>query len=458
MPSATTEHGYGGGDGLGPLAGLRVLEIASLAPAPFACTMLSDLGAEVLRIDRVGGSPPPIPQAPGDIDRVAGSSSPAPQVPSDGDRVVGYPPTASHAPGDVDRVGGTPPPGPLAPGDRSSGALAPADPLSRGRRSVAVDLKHPRGAETILRLAECADVLIEGFRPGVCERLGIGPEPCQARNPGLIYARLTGYGQDGPLAQRAGHDINYLALAGALEPLGPAEGPPLPPLNYVADFGGGGMLAVVGILAALWERSRSGAGQVVDASMVDGTAMITSVLHTLRGAGLWGERRGGNLFDGSAPFYGSYECSDGRFVAVGALETQFWAELVRKLGLPDAAEIVRRQHDRETWPVVRARLAAVFETRTRDEWAAYFADTDACVTPVLGPFEAYEHPHNAARGTFVEVHGQEPQPAPAPRFSRTPGHVGSPPPLPGQHTDEALAEWGFPRSEIADLRSERALG
>jgi alpha-methylacyl-CoA racemase len=255
------------------LAGLRVLEIASLAPAPFACTVLSDLGAEVLRIDRTSAS--------------------------------------------------------------ARAAADEADPLSRGRRSVAVDLKHPRAAETVLRLVERADVFVEGFRPGVCERLGIGPEPCLARNPRLVYARMTGYGQDGPLAQRAGHDINYLSIAGALEPLGPASGPPLPPLNYVADFGGGGMLLVVGVLAALWERERSGAGQVVDASMVEGTALITSVLHTLRAAWLWDERRGRNLFDGSAPFYAAYECSDGRFVAVGALEPQFWAELLEGLGLAD---------------------------------------------------------------------------------------------------------------------------
>jgi alpha-methylacyl-CoA racemase len=390
------------------LAGLRVLEIASLAPAPFACTVLSDLGAEVLRIDRAVATAPPA------------TAPDSAQVPAE--------------------------------------QRLPADPLSRGRRSVAVDLKHPRGAEAVLRLAESADVLIEGFRPGVCERLGIGPDPCLARNPRLIYARMTGYGQDGPMAQRAGHDINYLALAGALEPLGPAAGPPLPPLNYVADFGGGGMLLVVGILAALWERERSGAGQVIDASMVDGSALITSILHTLRGAGLWDERRGRNLFDGSAPFYAAYECSDGRFIAVGALEPQFWAELLDGLGLPDAAELVQRQHDRDTWPEVQTRLAAIFKTRTRDEWAAHFADSDACVTPVLGPFEAHEHPHNAARGTFVEVDGQEPQPGPAPRFSRTPGRIASPSPVPGQHTDEALREWGLTAEEIALLRTDGAVG
>ncbi|HTJ69108.1 MAG TPA: CaiB/BaiF CoA-transferase family protein [Actinospica sp.] len=393
MTSDVEQHGHRHG----PLVGLRVLEIASLAPAPFGCTMLSDLGADVLRIDRT----------------------------------------------------------PIAPD------VAARDPLSRGRRSVAVDLKRPEGAETVLRLAEDADVFVEGFRPGVCERLGIGPETCLDRNPRLIYARMTGYGQDGPMAQRAGHDINYLSLAGALEPLGPASGPPLPPLNYVADFGGGGMLLVVGILAALWERERSGVGQVVDAAMVDGTAMITSILHTLRGAGLWDERRGRNLFDGSAPFYAAYECADGRFVSVGAFEPQFWAELLDGLGLPDAAELVQRQHDRDTWPQVQARLAAIFRTRSRDEWAARFAESDACLTPVLGPFEAHEHPHNVARGTFVEVDGEiPPQPGPAPRFSRTPGRIASLPqsaqsPKPPQSSQspqspqsptDASGGWGGPGS------------
>jgi alpha-methylacyl-CoA racemase len=410
----------------GPLAGLRVLEIASLAPAPFACTVLSDLGAEVLRIDRAAATTAP----------AAAPTAAAAEAPP-----AGQAPAAASDPTEV-------------PAEERLFA----DPLSRGRRSVAVDLKHPRGAETVLRLVESADVLIEGFRPGVCERLGIGPDHCLVRNPRLVYARMTGYGQDGPMAQRAGHDINYLALAGALEPLGPASGPPLPPLNYVADFGGGGMLLVVGILAALWERERSGAGQVIDASMVDGSALITSILHTLRGAGLWDERRGRNLFDGSAPFYAAYECSDGRFIAVGALEPQFWAELLDGLGLPDAAELAQRQHDRDTWPEVQARLAAIFETRTRDEWAAHFADSDACVTPVLDPFEAHEHPHNVARGTFVEVDGREPQPGPAPRFSRTPGRIASPSPVPGQHTDEALREWGLTAEEISLLRADGAVG
>lgn len=399
----------------GPLAGLRILEFASLAPAPFACMVLSDLGAEVLRVDR--------------------PASVRDSAPSARDSVT----SESAAPTD-----------PTEPGSPRQ------DPLARGRRSVAIDLKNPRGAAAALRLAERADVLVEGFRPGVCERLGIGPSPCIARNPSLIYARLTGYGQDGPLAGAAGHDINYLALAGALEPLGPADGPPLPPLNYVADFGGGGMLLVVGILAALWERERSGRGQIVDAAMVEGAALITSLLHGLRASGMWHEQRGGNLFDGSAPFYATYQCADGGYVAIGAIEPRFWGELLHGLGLADAADRLPGQYDRARWPELRARIAAVFKTRTRDDWAAHFAGSDACVTPVLSPFVAHEHPHNLARGTFVEVAGLR-QPAPAPRFSRTPGSVSGPSPHPGEHTDEALGEWGLSRAEIEDLRNSGAI-
>jgi len=372
----------------GPLIGLRVLEIASLAPAPFACTVLSDLGAEVLRVDRADG-----PRAP--------------------------------------------------------------QPLTRGRRSVAVDLKHPDGVETILRLVEWADVFVEGFRPGVCERLGIGPAQCLARNPRLVYARMTGYGQDGPLASRAGHDINFLALSGALEPLGPADSPPLPPLNYVADFGGGGMLLAVGVLSALWERERSGVGQVVDASMVEGAALITTLLHELHAQGSWTRQRGGNILDGSAPFYATYACADGRFVAVGAMEPQFWAELLAGLGLSEREDLPE-QLDPAGWPRLKQLLTEVFATQTRQEWADLFADSDACVTPVLSPFEAHEHPHNLARGTFTEVGGLR-QPAPAPRFSRTPGAIAGPSPKPGEHTDAALADWGFSAGEIAELREARAV-
>jgi alpha-methylacyl-CoA racemase len=342
----------------GPLAGVRVLEFASLAPAPFACTLLSDLGADVLRI-----------------------ANPADRGP-----------TADPHPG---------------------------DPLDRGRTIGALDLKRPEHARTALDLVARADVLVEGFRPGVMERLGLGRGQCLERNPRLVYARMTGWGQDGPLASRAGHDINYLAIAGALEPLGPFDGPPSPPRNYVADFGGGGMLLAVGVLAALVERERSGRGQVVDAAMTDGAAMLTGIVHGLRARGLWREERGENLLDGSAPFYTTYACSDGRFVAVGALEPQFYAQLVGRLRLADQVELAR-QNDRATWARTRRLFELVFACRPRDEWTEVFAESDACVTPVLTPWEAPGHPHNEARGTFTEVAGHI-QPAPAPRFSRTPG-------------------------------------
>jgi alpha-methylacyl-CoA racemase len=319
---------------------------------------------------------------------------------------------------------------------------------------VAVDLKHPRGAETVLRLVEVADVLIEGFRPGVCERLGIGPADCLARNPRLVYARVTGWGQDGPLAHTAGHDIDYLALAGALAPMGPADRPPLPPLNYVADFGGGGMLAVVGILAALWERERSGRGQIVDAAMVDGVALLTAHLRGLRAVGGWEGRRGENLLDGGAPFYRTYACADGRYVAVGSLEPTFYAALLRGLGL--AEEELPDQYDRSGWPILHRRFAEIFATRTQQEWVERFEGTDACVVPVLDLDEAPHHPHLAARRTFVEVGGMR-QPGVAPRLSRTPGEVAGPAPHAGEHTRAALLDWGFGPDEVADLLRAKAV-
>jgi alpha-methylacyl-CoA racemase len=356
MTTRDPEHG-GNAAGTGPLAGIRVLEFASLAPAPFACMLLSDLGADVLRVAN-----------------------------------------------------------PADPG--LTAAIHPGDPLDRGRAVVALDLKQPEAVSAALDLAGRADVLVEGFRPGVMERLGLGPDACLERNPRLVYGRMTGWGQDGPLAPRAGHDINYLALSGALEPLGPPGAPPSPPLNYVADFGGGGMLLAVGVLAALVERDRSGRGQVVDAAMTDGSALISGIVHGLRARGLWQRERGGNLFDGSAPFYATYTCSDGRFVAVGAVEPRFYAELIATLGLADEIATAD-QYQRATWPDIRQRLAEAFAARSRDEWAELFAESDACVTPVLTPWEAAGHPHNAARGTFTEVGGHV-HPAPAPRFSRTP--------------------------------------
>jgi alpha-methylacyl-CoA racemase len=377
----------------GPLAGLRVLEIASLAPAPFACTLLADLGAEVLRVDRVSDVRPTVATS--------------------------------------------------------------ADPLGRGRRSIAVDLKHPDGGALVRRLAGRADVMVESFRPGVAERLGIGPEDCHAVNPRLVYGRMTGWGQSGPLADRAGHDINYIAVSGALGLIGPADRPPEPPVNLVGDFGGGGMLLAVGILAALWERERSGQGQVVDAAMVDGAALLTTALHGLRAVGSWPGERGTNLLDGGAPFYATYETADGKHVAVGPLEERFYARLLDGLGLADDPELPA-QYDRARWPELRQRLATAFKQRTRDEWAARFEGTDACVSPVLSPWEAAAHPHNAARGVFTETGGVC-QPAPAPRLDRTPAAVQGPPPVPGQHTRTALSEWGIPDDDLARLLSVGAV-
>jgi alpha-methylacyl-CoA racemase len=378
----------------GPLAGIKVVELAGIAPAPFGATVLADLGAEVVRVDRCDTA----------ADDTTGPS-----------------------------------------------ADPPPDPLGRGRRSIAVDLRDPAGAELVLRLTDQADVLVEGFRPGVCERLGIGPEVTLARNPRLVYARLTGWGQAGPLASTAGHDITYLALSGGLQPLGPFDGPPLPPVNFVADFGGGGMLLAVGVLAALLERQRSGRGQVIDAAMLDGAGLLSAFLHGAHASGLWSGRRGEFVLDGSAPFYTTYTCADGGFVAVGPLEPKFYAELLRGLGLDEAD--LPDQYDRAGWPVLRETFAAAFASRPRDEWAKLFAMTDACVAPVLSPWEAAEHPHLAAREAFVDVAGVR-QPAPAPRFSRTPGAVRSAAPRPGQHTSAILRDVGLTDDEIERLRGD----
>jgi alpha-methylacyl-CoA racemase len=378
---------------MGPLDGVRVIEIASLAPAPFGCMILSDLGADVLRIERPGACAPGMP--------------------------------------------------------------APVDPLTRGRRSIGLNLKDPAGVDLLLRLAESADVLVEGFRPGVTERLGFGPEVCARRNPALIYARMTGWGQDGPLAPSAGHDIDYIAISGALHPIGRAGERPVPPLNLVGDFGGGGMLLAVGVLAALVERQRSGLGQVVDAAMVDGSALLTSFLYGLRARGGWRDERGVNLLDGGAPFYDTYPTADGKYVAVGALEPQFYAALLAGLGLADAE--LPGQLDVAGWPVLRERFAEVFARRTRDEWAEVFAGTDACVAPVLSQAEAPAHPHNVARGLFTDV-GGIPQPGPAPRFSRSGVGPPAPPVRPGTHTDAVLGgaepgELGLSAAQIAELRA-----
>ncbi|MDQ1391267.1 MAG: alpha-methylacyl-CoA racemase [Acidimicrobiaceae bacterium] len=380
----------------GPLAGCRIIELAGLGPAPFGAMMLADMGAEVIRIDR---------------------------------------------PSAVD--------GPAIPGRDPS-----QDLLNRGRHSVAVDLKHPDGVATVLTLVAQADALVEGFRPGVAERLGIGPQPCLERNPRLVYGRMTGWGQDGPKAHLPGHDINYLALSGTLSAIGRQGQAPVPPLNLVADFGGGGMMLAFGVVCGLLEARRSGQGQVIDAAMVDGSALLATMIHGFRSAGLWRDERGTNLLDSGAWFYEVYETADGRHIAVGALEPRFCAELIRLCGLDGD---VPQQIDRASWPAMKERLAAVFRTKTRDEWCTLLEGTDGCVAPVLGLGEAPLHPHNAYRQTFTEVAGVV-QPAPAPRFSRTPGTIGRPPPVPGQDTDEVLRAWGFDQSDIDKLRAAGAIG
>lgn len=359
----------------GPLEGLRVIEMAGIGPGPFCCTMLADLGADVLRIDRPDGPP-----------------------------------------------------------------CHPGDVLARGRRSLALDLKSPAALETVLRLVEAADALVEGFRPGVMERLGLSPEACHARNPRLVYGRMTGWGQDGPLAQSAGHDINYIALSGALWPIGRAGERPVPPLNLIGDFGGGGMLLAFGIMAALFEARRSGRGQVVDAAMTDGSATLIGFIYGLMAQGRWSGARASNFLDGACPYYDTYVCADGKFVAVGALEPQFFALLVKGLGL-DPARYADRT-DPARWPAIRADFAEVFARHPRDHWARVFEGTDACVAPVLDLAEAPRHPHNAARGTYVEHDGRV-QPAPSPRFSRTPPAAPGPAPARGEHSASALAAWGL---------------
>jgi alpha-methylacyl-CoA racemase len=388
----------------GPLAGYRVIELAGLGPAPFGAMMLADMGAEVIRVDRP--------------DAVLPRSASAAQ--------------GSRAP-----------------------AEPPIEPLSRGRRSIGVDLKHPDGVATLLTLVGAADALIEGFRPGVAERLGIGPDPCLACNPRLVYARMTGWGQEGPNAHLAGHDIDYLALSGTLSAIGRAGEAPVPPLNLVADFGGGGMLLAFGVVCGLLEARRSGQGQVIDAAMVDGSALLATMIHGFRAAGWWHDRRGTNLLDTGAWFYEVYETADGGHLAVGALEPKFCAELVRLTGFAAAADPAN-QFGQAAWPETKRRLAALFRTKTRDEWCALLEGSDACVAPVLGMGEAPDHPHNAFRQTFTEVAGVV-QPAPAPRFSRTPGTIGRPPPHAGEHTDEALVDWGFQQCDIDKLRAAGAI-
>jgi alpha-methylacyl-CoA racemase len=376
----------------GPLHGLVITELAGLGPAPFCGMMLADLGAEVIRVDRIGGNPGPIGLGSGDV-------------------------------------------------------------LNRGKKSISVDLKSPDGVEAVLRVIAHSDALIEGFRPGVAERLGIGPAPGLARNPALVYGRMTGWGQDGPMAPMAGHDIDYIALSGALHAIGPGERP-VPPLNLVGDFGGGGMMLAVGMLAAVIHARATGQGQVVDVSMVDGSALLMASHHGYLADGWWSVERESNLLDGAAPFYTTYATADGGHVAVGALEPQFFTALLEGLGVnPDE---VGPQNDREGWPVMRRVFADRFATRTREEWGDHFSGTDACVAPVLSMTEAPGHEHNVARGTFVEVDGVV-QPGPTPRFSLTKAEISGPSVPPGNHTDEVAASAGFSPEEIGKLRETGAI-
>ena len=377
---------------MGPLTGLRVIELQGIGPGPFCGMMLADMGAEIIRVDRSAA------------------------------------------------VG--------------SGARS-ADVLARGRKSIAVDLKNPQGVETVLKLVETADVLLEGFRPGVTERLGLGPDVCLARNPKLVYGRMTGWGQTGTMAHAAGHDINYISLSGVLHAIGEPGSRPTPPLNLVGDFGGGGMLLAFGIVAALYERGVSGKGQVIDAAMTDGSALLMNSIFGLMGQGVWNQNRGSNLLDGGAHFYGTYETKDGRYVSIGSIEPQFYALLLENTGLDQDPELAK-QMSRDDWPKLREKLAAVLATKTRDEWDEVMLGTDICYAPILNFDEAVAHPHNQARNTFV-ASADIVQAAPAPRFSRTAPELPEPPVGPGEHSEEVLASIGLDAAAIAELKASGAV-
>jgi alpha-methylacyl-CoA racemase len=374
------------------LTGVRIVELGGIGPGPFCGMVLADMGAEVIRCERAA----------------------------------------------------------------EAGSTRSPDLMLRGRRSLAVDLKHPDGAAIVLDLIAGSAAVFEGFRPGVAERLGLGPDDCLARNPKLVYGRMTGWGQEGPLAGAAGHDINYIALAGALHPIGRRGEAPVPPLNLVGDFGGGGMLLALGIVAALFEAERSGQGQVVDAAMVDGAALLMTMFHSLRAAGLWTDERGANLLDTGAPFYDVYECAGGGYVSIGSIEPQFYAELLKRIGLDDDASMAP-QMQRNDWPAMKQRVADVIRTKTRQEWTAELEGTDVCFAPVLSLGEAPDHAHLRARGTFVDIDGM-PQPAPAPRFSRTSSAVPDPPVAPGADTDALLAELGIDSERVAALKDNGIVG
>ncbi len=378
---------------MGPLKGLRVIELAGIGPGPFCAMLLADMGADVVRIDRTETSGLGVPM------------------------------------------------------DRRY------DINGRNRRSVALDLKSPAGRAAVLRLISGADILIEGFRPGVAERLGLGPADCHALNPGLVYGRMTGFGQSGPMAQAAGHDLNYIALTGALHAIGPAGGKPVPPLNLVGDYGGGALYLAMGLLAALHERTQSGRGQVVDAAMVDGAASLASIFYGMTASGRWSPKRGDNLLDGGAPFYDTYETADAKYVSIGALEPKFFAEMAERIGLD--ARFIKGQHDRKLWPEMRAEMTRLLRGKTRDQWCQALEGSDACFAPVLSIEEAPQHPHAKARQAFIDVGGVV-QPGPAPRFDRSTPQAVQPAPAVGAHTDEVLAEAGFSADEIAALHAAGA--
>ena len=379
---------------MGPLAGVTIIELAGIGPAPFASMLLADMGANIIRIDRARGD---------------------------------------------------------EPGIRLPYRL---NVMNRGRRSLSVNLKSPAGIATVLKLVEQADAFIEGFRPGVTERLGLGPDACLARNPRLIYGRMTGYGQDGPMASVAGHDINYIALSGVLSMIGERDRKPVAPLNLVGDFGGGGMFLAFGVVCGILEARASGKGQVIDCAMVEGAAMLANIFNSFRALGQLEPQRGANVLDGGAHFYDTYETRDGGYVAVGAIEPQFYKRLLELMGLPQAE--FEPQMDKTRWQAWKVRFTDVFKSKTRAEWGSILEHEEACAMPILSIDEAAAHPHNRARGTFVEFAGLE-QAAPAPRFSRTPGELKQPPPEPGEHTDAVLTEFGFSAEEIATLRATLAV-
>ncbi len=380
---------------MGVLSGYKVVEFAGIGPAPMCAMLLSDMGAEVLRLDRAE------------------------------DASLGIPTDAKF------------------------------NLLGRGRRSVALDLKNKAGTEVALKLIGQADALIEGFRPGVMERLGLGPDLCMQKNPRLVYGRMTGWGQEGPLAPVVGHDINYISLVGALHSMGRKGEAPVPPLNLVGDFGGGGVYLALGVVGALLEAQKSGAGQVIDVAMIDGAASLMTAIFGLRAAGRWTDERGDNILDTGAHYYNVYETSDAKYIGIGSIEPKFYAELLRLTGLE--GQELPRQNDKTAWADFKDRLAGIFKTKTRNEWDAILEGSDVCYAPILNMEEAPHHPHNKERGTFVEIDGV-PQPAPAPRFSRTPSAIQRPPASPGEHTEEALADWGFSATDLEQLRSSGAIG